>query len=266
MRSRRVQALLCLIAGFVLQLLCAWSFALLGSRGAYITQIGLSGSKELGWSAFDWSDGMSEADRKSLQHSTLRLIRDELGDEFIDELPEGDDSHDVTREISVGVGLTFERIYVGQLPGQGWIDRIDLFAGWPFRSVRCSFPEMYFFSSLEPEGHYRHRVDWVDAWQIWVELEVLPVWGQEGSCFGPWPAPVQLRPLPRRICTLATVANTVLFGSVLWSVRFGPGLAMAAWRKHRTGCPCCGYDIRGVSRCPECGTSVSPMTTTAPAR
>ncbi|MDP1661274.1 MAG: hypothetical protein Q8L55_05100 [Phycisphaerales bacterium] len=253
----------------MLQLLCAWAFALLGSRNGEFTQIGLSGYKEYGWSAFNWSPELSEVDRASLQRSTLQLIRADLGDEFIDVLPGDENSRHVTREITAGTGLTFERVFAGCFLREHRIDRIDLYAGWPFHSTRCSFPDGHFFWSLEPTGRELRALDWQDAWQIWVEVEDLPVWGQEGGCFGLSPAPVQLRPLPRRIRLWATIANTLLFGGFLWGVRFGPGMAFDAWRKHRTGCANCGYDICGLSRCPECGTPVTsapspPSSATAP--
>ena len=49
-------------------------------------------------------------------------------------------------------------------------------------------------------------------------------------------------------------ANTAFYGGLVWLVGFGPFVLRRTLRRRRGCCVRCGYDLAGLSRCPECGT------------
>lgn len=63
-------------------------------------------------------------------------------------------------------------------------------------------------------------------------------------------ARIPLRPMP------GLLANSVIFGAPIWFAMFGIGAAWRALRRRRWRCTRCGYDVRNLERCPECGTDV----------
>jgi hypothetical protein len=64
-------------------------------------------------------------------------------------------------------------------------------------------------------------------------------------------------PLPVRVWWTGMVTNVALFGGVWMAVLAGPGAVSRGLRRRRGGCVACGYDVRGVVVCPECGTAVA---------
>ncbi len=64
------------------------------------------------------------------------------------------------------------------------------------------------------------------------------------------------QPLPTRVWWPGMAVDVSLFGGAWLLVLAGPG----AWRRwmwwRRGGCRGCGYDVRGVAVCPECGLAV----------
>ncbi len=50
--------------------------------------------------------------------------------------------------------------------------------------------------------------------------------------------------------------NTVVYASLLLAVFAAPGWVRRARRRREGKCVGCGYDVRGVERCPECGKEV----------
>lgn len=64
-------------------------------------------------------------------------------------------------------------------------------------------------------------------------------------------------PLPVRVWWPGMGADVALFGGVWMAVLAGPGVASRWLRRRRGGCVACGYDVRGVAVCPECGLAVA---------
>lgn len=50
------------------------------------------------------------------------------------------------------------------------------------------------------------------------------------------------------------LVNTALYASLVWLATFGLGIARRAKRTRRGRCAECGYELAGLTKCPECGT------------
>jgi hypothetical protein len=47
--------------------------------------------------------------------------------------------------------------------------------------------------------------------------------------------------------------DTAFYGAIVLLLWSAPGVLRRRTRKRRGRCPACGYDLRGLARCPECG-------------
>lgn len=65
--------------------------------------------------------------------------------------------------------------------------------------------------------------------------------------------PVPVRPLP-----LGMVLNTLLFMAAISLLISAPRAVRALTRTRAGCCVSCGYDVRGLTRCPECGERLGP--------
>jgi hypothetical protein len=66
------------------------------------------------------------------------------------------------------------------------------------------------------------------------------------------PRSIPLRPLP-----LGLLVCTLAWSPVGFALIVGGGRLRARLRKRRGLCTACGYNITGVTRCPECGVPVA---------
>lgn len=66
-------------------------------------------------------------------------------------------------------------------------------------------------------------------------------------------------PLPVRPWWPGMAADIALFGGGWMAVLAGPGAATRWLRRRRGGCVACGYDVKGVAVCPECGAAVGKV-------
>lgn len=68
------------------------------------------------------------------------------------------------------------------------------------------------------------------------------------------PRPIQLpREMPTRVYWPGLVFNTLFFGVLFLVMFILPGRAKIARRRRLGLCLACGYDLAGLSKCPECG-------------
>ena len=85
-------------------------------------------------------------------------------------------------------------------------------------------------------------IDWTTSWGI-------PIREREGYIVPPRTIP--LRPLP-----LGLLVSTLAWSPVGFALLVGAGHLRTRSRKRRGLCTACGYNIVGVTRCPECGVPV----------
>jgi hypothetical protein len=64
------------------------------------------------------------------------------------------------------------------------------------------------------------------------------------------------QPLPTRVWWPGMLANVGFFGGAWLLLLAGPGVVRQVIRRRRGGCAGCGYDVKGVAVCPECGRAV----------
>ncbi len=67
----------------------------------------------------------------------------------------------------------------------------------------------------------------------------------------------ELRPIPLGPIWPGFAINTLVYGVAGWTLLGGP-FTVRRWRRARRGlCVTCGYPVRGLGTCPECGKEVS---------
>lgn len=130
--------------------------------------------------------------------------------------------------------------------------------GWPLPCLQSE-------ELIEVQG--RREVDqnasagtpWPDLWRPTAPLRrtagllatTLPGAPQPttGSDLTPY---VPIRPL-----ALGMTVNTLLFAAAAAAISMGPGAVRTIVRRRRGACLACGYDLRDLAICPECGTGRS---------
>lgn len=74
-------------------------------------------------------------------------------------------------------------------------------------------------------------------------------------------APEVPDPLPLRPVWTGFALDTLLYAAACWTIMGGP-FTLRRWRRVRRGlCLKCGYPVRGLARCPECGREAGPAAT-----
>ncbi len=122
----------------------------------------------------------------------------------------------------------------------------DAAAGWPI----CSFSSSHF--TPFPKNAHAGMFDWETTWGI-------PVESRSWDLLLP-PRTIPLRPIP-----LGLALSTLFWSPLGFACIKVPPQIRASRRRRRGLCATCAYDIRGVPRCPECGTGAPPQTKPAAA-
>lgn len=131
-------------------------------------------------------------------------------------------------------------------------DRTILKAGFPFRS---------FFASIEDNGYLCAGVEqdsgWSPAVMVKVDVRQGRLWQRADCGVGLMGLESEFHAVPLGIRPTAFAANTAIYSAPLFLLAWASGFV--ARRLRRPGaCAHCGYDVRGLSMCPECGTPVTP--------
>jgi hypothetical protein len=137
--------------------------------------------------------------------------------------------------------------YFGRL---GLEDRLRLSAcqaGWPLRALQTVTPA----AGWKPDTPARTLVP--AGWESGVHVpESLRArdWSPHSEHGTPHPLP--LRPL-----WPGFAINAVLYGSAMWLLLSPVRGRLRRWRRVRRGlCLECGYPVRGLGKCPECGVAL----------
>jgi len=123
------------------------------------------------------------------------------------------------------------------------MNRTDI--GLPCRSLSLASADTFDPGSTEP-GHggvRRNHFALDGGWEGWVVLDVS--WYKRLSASR---LAVPIRPI-----WVGTIANSVLYGALVWLVLFAPGLIRQRSRAKRGRCVVCGYELAAMVKCPECG-------------
>jgi hypothetical protein len=80
----------------------------------------------------------------------------------------------------------------------------------------------------------------------------LNVYDGVESTFRPFPGGGP-RVLPLRIHWSGFIGNTLIYAALVWAVLLGPATARRAMRRWGARCLSCGYALRDLAVCPECG-------------
>lgn len=126
----------------------------------------------------------------------------------------------------------------------GWFTVWSVEFGWPMPAVRweeLNFRPMY-------DDLARERIAGIQR-----AFDERVGWGA-GLVVGPPRAPSQ-RPLRLPVSPMwaGVAVDTAFYGAAGWCMAFGPGVVRRHLRRRRRACPGCGYDVRGLGGCPECG-------------
>lgn len=126
----------------------------------------------------------------------------------------------------------------------GWFTVWSVEFGWPMHALR--WDELNFRPMHDDQA--RERLAEIQA------AFDQRVGAGAGVVVGPPRAPSQqpLR-LPLSPIWPGLLVDTAFYGTLAWLAAFGPGAARRFVRRRRNACAGCGYDLRGLTRCPECG-------------
>jgi len=139
--------------------------------------------------------------------------------------------------ISRGVGRTLYTIQGSQEAfNHGWWVGGAIRTGWPARSMEGW--------GLYDDTSKRE----VNYWSFGHPARLRPRWLEQHMPGGTFPAQFPLRPLG-----FGLVVNTLFYGILIWLTGFGFSSLKRARRRRRGRCAWCGYELRGLERCPECG-------------
>jgi hypothetical protein len=161
-----------------------------------------------------------------------------------------------TRATTVDVALSY---YWGCKTGYGRGAAV-ITSGWPLRAMRWDMrqidePEMVL---NDPTGAAKPRPEGFLAMSIWRSGLPLPEL-RDPALLGPY-APMQWVRLPLRPVLLGLFADSALFGACGWLLVGGPRKLRAAIRRREARCARCGYPVRGLTTCPECGVAADQPT------
>lgn len=108
-------------------------------------------------------------------------------------------------------------------------------AGWPMLSMESQFVYPFGPNQLNRRGH-----------SAGIVVTKLPrPWMIVGNAYSDC---VPLRPI-----WFGFVVNTALFGALVYGMQLGVVRRLRSRRRKHGFCQWCGYDVRGLPRCPECG-------------
>lgn len=109
--------------------------------------------------------------------------------------------------------------------------------GWPFKSLSQWHAQLE-----QPEGPS----------PLFTYFDCIKF---KGRFLGAWRPRLPLSPLP-----LGFIANTLIFGLLVYISSYSPGVVVRCTRSLRNRCPKCGYTLAGLTeaRCPECGRAFKP--------
>jgi hypothetical protein len=116
----------------------------------------------------------------------------------------------------------------------------DAASGWPMRCLSSS----HIGGVVTPPTVNLAQTGWTTSWGI-------PIRRSRDPQLMP-PRSIPLRPLP-----LGLLVCTLAWSPVGFALIVGGGRLRARLRKRRGLCTACGYNITGVTRCPECGVPVA---------
>ncbi|MBL0871442.1 MAG: hypothetical protein IBJ18_12790 [Phycisphaerales bacterium] len=63
--------------------------------------------------------------------------------------------------------------------------------------------------------------------------------------------------IPLQFSVWPTVLNSVVFGALVWLLWTGFARVLSRFKPEPGTCLSCGYDARGLARCPECGGAMN---------
>lgn len=131
----------------------------------------------------------------------------------------------------------------------GWFTVWSTEFGWPAPALRwetLNFRPMY-------DDQARGRIAEIQA-----AFDDRAGWAR-GIVVGP-PRPPSQQPLRLPVSPIwsGLLVDSAAYGAVGWLVVFGPGALRRLSRRRRGACAGCGYDLRGLTPCPECGIEVEP--------
>jgi hypothetical protein len=217
--------ILCIVIGFVLNIAVAWSCALWSERFTPYAWIRTAESGEPAWPDVvppTWPMVPSTAGMASYVGRTT---------DYANTVTEASDS-----------------------AGKVFLNCVRIDSGWPMRSFSSTWYRLG--GGTQPDGGLhiiRFRV--INSRDVEFRRG-LPIKAPAAPAVGPNGVPRLSQPtfLPLNPMLLGTVLNTMLYGTVAY-LFFGL-LAHSRSRRRRTRglCAICAYDIRGLARCPECGT------------
>ncbi|MBL0871440.1 MAG: hypothetical protein IBJ18_12780 [Phycisphaerales bacterium] len=165
--------------------------------------------------------------------------------------------HDVERAVWRGLGYTITELKPGKrtMMSDGQLDVHLGFVGereWIKREFGLPLPAMSWENSIMNTAEYTFGggtiVEMAEGLRGGVQL-CLP--GDQPSA-AYWEQAMRDR-LPLAIEPLPMVFNTVFWGGGLWLVVWGSRRLVDRHHARTGSCTSCGYDARGLARCPECG-------------
>jgi hypothetical protein len=127
-------------------------------------------------------------------------------------------------------------------------DADRLAAGWPCLALECG---IVYNTHNPPDGRLRKAVQigWNSTGGPWL-LDGVSLYEWKWLHAKPW------RFLPLRPRVAGFAADTLLTGGLLWFAAFGWRDVRRLARAKAGRCVTCGYPVKGLGRCPECGDSV----------
>lgn len=116
---------------------------------------------------------------------------------------------------------------------------------WEMRQVDLPdvFPDQQSWTAAAPPKGFLP----ISTWRSGLPLPWIAGRSGSPSVREPW-----LR-LPIRPVWLGLLGDSALFGSAAWLLCRGPRTVRSAARRRRGCCEVCGYPVRGLNSCPECG-------------
>lgn len=133
----------------------------------------------------------------------------------------------------------------GNLPA-GWFALWRIEFGWPMKSLgwqKLTFRPQYDEGSQSRVAEVLNAFEGRGAWRRGMEFGELGPQGQER------------RRLPLEPIWPGIAVDVGVWSAAWWGLLFGPGRARQWSRARRGACAVCGYDLRGLARCPECGAA-----------
>lgn len=136
-----------------------------------------------------------------------------------------------------GMSSSFVLQYTIGNSGGVYLASIDMLAGWPMPALRAL---------VYDGGASRRATQPANPPQL-AGLKPPRVFLSDAA---------SARTLPISPIWIGLFANTAFYASLIWLTVLGFGLARRAYRTRRGLCAECGYELAGLTKCPECGTEL----------